>query len=616
MTHTLQKTSRGKVGGQLTRLLAIAAIAGGLSESINAATYTWDGGTGSTSAWNTAANWTDDTVSFGPSSILYFSAPGTVYNTVQINSYVVSNGNAATLIFGSETSGSGGISIIGNNNTITLVGTLGSSLGFTGDLASANIGLWVQAGAGVNGLYANDTSTNTATKSKVGVPISVGLNTTFLNESGSDFYLDSRLRSNSGGSLILRKGSWVIDYADVVNGSGESSEIKGITIEDAKLTLNVSGGTTGTNSNSPLGRGALNLGLAGSDKDAVFVFTSLQRASDADSNRLTPTSGNVVNVGEGTGKRVIQNGSAANKELYSSLTINGSATLTLDNNNIDGASMEISADASGVSSSNDALTGVRGTGNLYLTGGGTYFTKAGVVDVTKGVRNSFTGKTTVNQGTLQFIESGGFQKSSVIQVDKQGVLDVSQATSGYIVGDSAYLSGSDTQTLSGTGHVVGTLLLGSQSVLRAGGTDAGSYRASLSFDSDLSLGPLTVADLSGVYYGAVDTTGVLSYAGELRVTLAQGFTADGIYDLFGFGSDAGDFAAITVYAGETLLGSLAQGVGEFATLWTGSVAGQDYSFDQLSGDLTVSAIPEPGTMVLLGLAAFLLIVNKRRFARH
>ncbi len=623
MTHTLPKASRGKVGGQLTRLLAIAAIAGGLTQSIRAASFTWDGGTGATSAWTTNnnsanPNWTNDSVAFGPTAILYFSAANTVYNTVQVNGVGNTNGTAATLVFGPETAGSGGISIIGNNNTITLKNTLGSDLGFTGDLASASIGLWVKAGAGVNGMYANNTSTNTASVTQVGVPLSFGPNTTFVNDSGSDFVLNARLRSNNNGSLILRNGSWLIQYKELNgSGNGTSQMDGGLTIENAKLTLNISGGTTGTNSMSALGQGALNLGLAGSANDATFVFTALDRAADANSNRLTPDSKNLVNVADGTGKRVIQNGSATKKELYSALTINGSATLTLDNNSISGASMEIGADGAGVEVKYDLDTGVRGTGNLYLTGGGTFYTKAGVVVSANGVRNSFTGQTTVHQGTLQFIDSGGFQKSSVIKVDKQGILDVSQASGGaYTVGDSTYLSGSETQTLSGTGHVVGTLLLGTQSILRAGGADASSYRAALSFNSDLGLGPLTVADLSSVYYGAVDTASALSYAGELRVTLAQGFTAGGIYDLFGFASEAGNLAAITIYSGSTLLGSLSQGVGEFASLWTGSVAGQDYSFDQLSGDLSVSAVPEPHTMILLGLAAFLLIANKRRFVRH
>lgn len=606
----LPNASRGKVGGLLARVLLLPVLALGVAGPLNAANYTWDGGTGAL-PWNTAANWTTDTISFGASSILYFSAPGTTYTAAQIN--VV--GTVGALVFGPETAGAG-MSIIGNNNTITIATTLGSNLGLTGDLASANVGLWVQAGAGTNGFYAINTSTNTPSTAQVGVPVSFGANTTFINDSGSDFLLNARMRKDNSGSLILRNGSWLMQYSELKGNNGVTQMNGGLTVENAKLTLNVTG-TTGDNGDSALGNGALNLGLAGSDKDAVFVFTAMQRAAASSSNRLTTSSGNLVNVADGTGKRVIQNGSAAKKELYSSLTINGAATLTLDNNNIDGAVVEISADGTGVGTTSDLLTGVRGTGNLYLTGGGTFYTKAGVVVSANGVRNSFTGQTTVHQGTLQFIESGGFQKSSVIQVDKQGILDLSQAAGGaYTVGDSAYLSGSETQTLSGTGQVAGTLLLGSQSILRAGGTDSGSYRASLSFDSDLSLGPLTVADLSSVYYGAVETAGVLSYAGELRVTLAQGFYAAGLYDLFGFGNEAGDFAAIAIYSGTTLLGSLTQGVGEFAALWTGSVAGQDYSFDQQTGDLTVSAIPEPGTMVLLGLAAFLLIVNKRRFARH
>ncbi len=612
MTKMLPNASRGKGGGLFIRIMTYAAAAWGLAGTLNAANYTWDGGTGAI-PWNTAANWTNDSISFGTSSVLYFSAPGTTYTTAQIN--VI--GTVGTLVFGPETAGSGGISIIGNNNTITIANTLGSSLGLTGDLATANVGLWVQAGAGVSGLYAINTSSSTASTNQVGVPVSFGPNTTFINDSGSDFLLNGRMRSNSNGSLILRNGSWVIQYTELKGANGVTQMNGGLTIENAKLTLNVSGGTTGSNSDSALGNGSLNLGLAGSDKDAVFVFTAMQRAVGSNSDRLTPTSNNLVNVADGTGRRVIQNGSASKKELYSSLTINGAATLTLDNANISGAIMEISADVSAVSVANDDKTGVLGTGNLYLTGGGTFSTKAGWVSETNRVRNSFTGQTTVHQGTLQFVDGGGFQKSSVIQVDKQGILDVSKAAGGaYTVGDSTYLSGSNTQTLSGTGQVAGTLLLGSQSILRAGGTDSGGYRAALSFSNDLSLGPLTVADLSTVYYGAVDTAGALSYAGELRVTLAQGFTAGGVYDLFGFGTQGGNFAAVSIYSGATLLGNLIQGSGELASLWTGSVNGQSYSFDQISGDLTVSAVPEPHTVALLGLATFLLIAKSRRFVRR
>ncbi len=49
-------------------------------------------------------------------------------------------------------------------------------------------------------VYANNTSTNTASKNQVGVPIMIATaNTTFVNESGSDFYLDARLR----GTLVV-----------------------------------------------------------------------------------------------------------------------------------------------------------------------------------------------------------------------------------------------------------------------------------------------------------------------------------------------------------------------------------------------------------------------------
>jgi len=575
-----------------------------------AAEYTWTGAQNRFSV--NSGNWNTTPV-FTASDALYFSqyASGSASRVVEISDALT----IGSLVFGAETGGAGNAaSIVGSNTyAITIAGVSGSSLGLSGSLASANVGLWLQSGAGANGFYYSNAGTPSSSRSGVALNLT-SPSVTFVNDSANPFYLNSRLTGTGG--LVLQNGSWVINYNSTTNATA-STFTGGLTIENATLELNVGTGSNSGNSFSPLGNGAITLGLSGSDKDATFAFTQLTRPG-SNNNRLSANSGNLIVVSDGTGARTIRNGNDQKKELYTSLTINGSATLTLDNANITGAVVEISGNSSTVGPGNDLITGVRGTGNLYLTGGGTFYTKAGLVVPENGVRNSFTGKTTVHQGTLQFLGDGGFQKTSVIQVDKHGVLDVSGTTSGsYTVGDGAYLSGSETQTLTGTGQVLGTLLLGSQAVLRAGGTDSGSYRAALTFSNDLSLGSLTIADIGSSYYGAVDTLGALAYAGELRVTLASGFTAGGSYDLFDFASlVAADFSSVTIYSGATSWGSLALGSGEFSNVWLGQVNGQDYAFDQASGQLTVSAVPEPGVMGLLGLAGVVLVSGVRKIRRR
>lgn len=587
---------------------ALVGVLAGLNGQ--AAEYTWTGAQNRFSV--NSGNWNTTPV-FTASDGLYFSqyASESASRVVEISDALT----IGSLVFGAETGGAGNAaSIVGSNTyAITIAGVSGSSLGLSGSLASANVGLWLQSGAGANGFYYSNAGTPSSSRSGVAINLT-SPSVTFVNDSANPFYLNSRLTGTGG--LVLQNGSWVINYNSTTNATA-STFTGGLTIENATLELNVGTGSNSGNSYSPLGNGAITLGLSGSNKDATFAFTQLTRPG-SNNNRLSATSGNVIVVSDGTGARTIRNGNDQKKELYTSLTINGSATLTLDNANITGAVVEISGNSSTVGPGNDLITGVRGTGNLYLTGGGTFYTKAGLVVPENGVRNSFTGKTTVHQGTLQFLGDGGFQKTSVIQVDKHGVLDVSGTTSGsYTVGDGAYLSGSETQTLTGTGQVLGTLLLGSQAVLRAGGTDSGSYRAALTFASDLSLGSLTIADIGSSYYGAVDTLGALAYAGELRVTLASGFTAGGSYDLFDFASlVAADFSSVTIYSGTTSWGSLALGSGEFASVWSGQVNGQDYAFDQATGQLTVSVVPEPGTAALLGLAGVILALRVRKTLRR
>ncbi len=578
-----------------------------------AAEYTWTGAQNRFSV--NSGNWNTTPV-FTAGDTLYFSqyASESASRVVEISDALT----IGSLVFGAETDGTGNAaSIIGSSTyAISLAGVAGSSLGLSGSLASTNVGLWIQPGAGANGFYYSNNGV--ASLSRTGVVINLtSPSVTFVNDSASPFYLNSRLLGSGG--LVLQNGSWVINYNSSATANA-STFTGGLTIENASLELNVGAGANSTNAYSPLGNGTITLGLSGSSKDAVFNFTQLTRPGNGnDSNRLSANSGNHIVVSSGDGARIIRNGNAAAKQLYSRIDVQAGSTLTLDNNNIAGASFLISAATGSVGVENDLNTGLRGQGNVYLTGGGTFLTYAGLHVTENGVRNSITGATTIHNGSLQFWgSSGGFQATSRFQIDKNGVLDVSHRSTGtYAVGSYSFNGTDYYQTVSGTGQVVGTLLLGQFSTLRAGGTDSGSYRAALNFSNDLTLGPLTIADIGSSYYGAVDTAGALTYAGELRITLASGFTAGGSYDLFNFGSlVAADFSSVTIYSGSSFLGSLALGVDELSNVWIGQVSGQDYAFDQASGQLTVSVVPEPSTLGLIGLAAIFLAARARRILRR
>lgn len=101
--------------------------------------------------------------------------------------------------------------------------------------------------------------------------------------------------------------------------------------------------------------------------------------------------------------------------------------------------------------------------------------------------------------------------------------------------------------------------------------------------------------------------GLMSYGGAFSIT-SDTVLANGVYNLFNLtGTESGDFSSVVLsgagYGGESL--SLSSDV------WTATVGGKDYSFSQITGDLSV--IPEPGTYALIGgmLALSSVMVRRR-----
>jgi hypothetical protein len=568
----------------------------GIGTHAQATIYDWSGGAGgTTSATNNSSNWVGGKVpTLTSADEIYFSTANFAPSGV---AYLTPNAllTVGAVEFGPSTSP---FAVANSLSASTKVLDLyGLNLLNNG----SKVGVLVDAGAAAgSGFYWNSSGPLTT---NIGGYVALEGAITFVNNSANAFILNSTFENGTTatGSLILQGGAFLTNYK--LNGSG-STLTGGVTIENGSWEVNITGnnGSTGPVTTSPLGLGTITLGQTGSANNATFIFDAISRSNASNANnQISWQAGNNIIVSDGTGARTIQNGADNVKQLYSSITINGTATLTLDNNNEgsadpDGPSAQFTIGDPTVSDSVLNETGLKGTGNLYLTGGGWFYLQ------TDAAQNTNTGAITVHNGVFQVGGAGSIANNSRLQIDQNGTFDVEWAT------NATYTFGATkTQVLSGTGWVNGDLLLGSYAILHPGGTDV-SGRAGLTFTNDLALNNQTIFDLSSTGYGAVDVEGALTYAGALQLNLGAGF-APGEYDLFTFTGESGDFTEVDVYQNSALIGELTDTNG----VWSGTIDGIGYSFDDLDGVFTAQAVPEPAPVALLLLGGvFLLRRNFRR----
>jgi len=112
------------------KLVLAFAVAVAASATLNAATRTWAGGTG-TKVWSTASNWSDSTVP-GDGDTAYFPDSGTVKFTsaVTLPSNIVFNIKGSVQFTGTV-SGSGGVTRSGNSGNLYFYGTANTYTGPT-----------------------------------------------------------------------------------------------------------------------------------------------------------------------------------------------------------------------------------------------------------------------------------------------------------------------------------------------------------------------------------------------------------------------------------------------------------------------------------------------------
>jgi autotransporter-associated beta strand protein len=238
--------------------------------------------------------------------------------------------------------------------------------------------------------------------------------------------------------------------------------------------------------------------------------------------------------------------------------------------------------------------------------GANSLTKTGSANLTLLGNKAYTGATTVSAGTLTIGETGSVSGSSLLDVASNATLNVSAVTGGFVVGSS--------QTLRGGGTVVGNTTVN-------GALQPGNSPGLLSFNNNLTLGNTAVTTMEinntgtrGMVYDAINVGGSLTYDGSLLLSLGTNFAAGSYsFDLFDFGSQTGSFDSVTL--GGNYAGSLINNVG-LSTNWGLTSGDQTWTFDQSTGVLALSVIPEPSPLALSGLGLLALALSALRKRRQ
>ena len=419
-------------------------------------------------------------------------------------------------------------------------------------------------------------------------------------------------------------GTWTL--------SGTNTYTGATNVNGGTLALGSSGalGTSGTIS---FGGGTLQHGASNTTDYSARFSTAAGQAYSVDTNgqavtwatALTSVGGSLTKTG-GSGTLTLSNANtyAGGTNINAgTLSVSGSladaGAVTVGGGTYDvavsdtvGAVTLTSGTISGAGTLSGSSYGVQsGTINAVLGGSGA-LAKTTAGTVTFNSASTYSGNTTISAGTLALGASASIANSPVINLGtsgSQGTLDLT-AKSSFTFGSA--------QTLSG----YGTVNIGAGKTITINGNlTPGNSPGLLTVTGDLALGSgsTTTMELAGKVtpgtdYDKTSISGAVTFGGTLNIVGFGGYNLGqaGTYDLFGFGSESGNFTLVSV--GGTALT-------DNTTSWSATNLngnGFDYTFTLATGDLVViaTAIPEPSTYAaIFGALALAGMVCRRRRSR-
>ena len=468
-----------------------------------------------------------------------------------------------------------------NASILTTSGNLGA--GILGGYATfAGTGWAVKDGANrVTGgaTYANafDANINTDLTASLTAPANASTGSVRFNNAVANptLTLNGANRISSGGILVTvnvgPNPALITDGTSLTSGNGQDL----IVIQnnaDPAGTLTIATKMTGSIALTKSGPGTLILSGANGYTGATYINGGIVCAGNP---AAIPGGSNVVFAPGGSGALQLRGMSITVGGLNSDPAALGSAVV--ENASDTPATLNVKTAAK--ATFGGCLRDGNGLGALSLT-------KSGYGTLTLTSPNTFSGDTRVVTGTLK-LAGGGSLASPLVDV-QAGVFDVSSVTGGYTLAGGKRIQGNG--TIFGAMTVLGTIAPGeSPGMLTAGDLAFGS--GSL---LDIELGGTT----AGSQYDVLDSCGAVSLlaGSKLRVSLLGGFAPAGnnVFDILEFGSLSGTFGSLDL---PTLGGGLS------------------WDTTNLYREGTISVMPEPAAIVLLGAGGLVLLAYARRRRR-